>query len=314
METRKALPNVSRGPLMRLPRPRLSIRMIMVAVAIVAVGLSVIHHRRSAAFRLRAADYAREAVVQAKLVRQHRASWEKMDAQHGDGATYLAWRDRLPPEAPVSHERFVDRLRQGLESHRALLAHFEGLEEKYRRAAAFPWLPVAPDPPPPIAGPTLASATLEPSNVPEGALAVVASLPRVVFELRENLVVGGVIPLTIEYRNRSDRPITVCPISLVVVTDDRGREAEPTGQGRSYRQSALSPSETRRKHSSIVIEPGQSYRDVGLDLTSLYRLPSGRYSVRVIHSDSSPGVISAPFDFEVRRETRSPSKPPGIRI
>jgi hypothetical protein len=139
-------------------------------------------------------------------------------------------------------------------------------------------------------------------EVPPDALAVVASLPKDVFELGEHPIFGGAVPLTIEYRNRSDRPITVCPVSLVIVNGMDGHEPELTSQGRSYRQAAASPAgETRRKHSTIVIEPGGSFRDEGLDLTALYRLPPGRYSVRVVHDDRPPGLMSGPVSFEVGR-------------
>lgn len=292
---------------MRMPRPRLSIWMMMLAVAIFAAGLGYIHHRRSAAFRLRAEDYARKAAAQADRVLRSQELWEAADSQLGYGTAYLANRDRLPPGSLEGRERLVEIFKRDVDMFRALFAHYHGLEEKYRRAAAFPWLPIAPDPPPPAPRGMFASppASREPEDLPPGSLAVTASLTKGVFELRENLILGGVIPLTVEYRNRSDRPITICPIGLVVVTDSKGGQPKLTGQGVSFRQAALSPSETRREHSAIVIEPGDSYRDVGLDLTSLYLLPTGRYSVQVSHEQ---GIVSNSVSFEVRRAKSIPGK------
>lgn len=292
---------------MRLPRPRLSIRMTMLAVAAFAAGLGYVHHRRSAAFRLRAQDHARKAAAQADRVRRCQDMWESMDSQLGYGTAYLASQDRLPPGSPESREQFVEMLKRNLDATRAVLAYEQGLAEKYRRAAAFPWLPVAPDPPPLARRAMFASAPASrgPEDLPPDSLAVIASLPKDIFELRENLILGGVIPLTIEYRNRTDRPITVCPISLVIVTDSEGGEPERTGQGESFRRAALAPSLTCREHSMIVIESGGLYRDAGLDLTSLYRLPSGRYSVQVVHEQ---GTISNSVPFEVRRAKADPRK------
>jgi hypothetical protein len=82
-----------------------------------------------------------------------------------------------------------------------------------------------------------------------------------------------------------------------------GREQELTGQGREYR-AAFSPGETRRKHASIVLQPGDSYRDEGLDLTAMYKLPSGRYAVRAICDDPPLMAISNTFYFDVKRVKR----------
>jgi len=288
---------------MRRLRLRFSVRTMMVVVAILAAGLGYVHHRRSATFRRRADANARQAAAQADRVKQSRKTWEEMDGRLGYGAAYLAWRERSWTGGAPSMETLVDFLKQDLDRNRALLAYYEGLEKKYRRAATSPWLPVAPDPLPPTAGARPVSATADRrAEVPEGSLGIVASLPKGVFDYSDHPLFGRAIPLTIEYRNRSDRPIAICPISHVVVTDVDGNETTLTGQGQSYRQDTSSPAgETRRKHSSIVIEPGRSFLDSGLDLTGLYRLPPGRYSVQVFHNDLSPPVSSAPVPFWVRR-------------
>ncbi len=191
-----------------------------------------------------------------------------------------------------------------MEWDETLLTYYEGLEAKYRRAAAFPWLPVAPDPPQPIAITRAIGATAARGQGYEAPppIAVVASLPKAIFELGEHLILGGAIPLTIEYRNRSERPVTICPVGpVVVVADIKGSEPERTAQGRGY-PPALLPSETRRQHATIVLQPGESYREEGLDLTSLYRLPPGYYPVRVIFDDPPLRAASEPVGFWVRRK------------
>jgi hypothetical protein len=129
------------------------------------------------------------------------------------------------------------------------------------------------------------------------SISVVASLPTEIFERGEHLILGGAIPLAIEYRNRSERPVTICPVGpLVVVADVKGHEPERTAQGRAYPRTS-SPSETRRQHASIVLQSGESYRDEGLDLTALYWLEPGYYSVRVIFDDPPLWAVSEPIGF-----------------
>lgn len=107
----------------------------------------------------------------------------------------------------------------------------------------------------------------------------------------------------IEFRNDSERPVTMCPIGRAIVTDEAGEEPEQTSQGRLY-QAAFrrSPGETRRKHASIVLQPGGSYRDEGLDLTGLYRLSAGRYWVRVLYDDPPLWAESPAVCFEIKRK------------
>ena len=226
---------------MRWRGVRFSVRAMMVVVAVVAAVLGYLHHKRSASFRLRAAANARKAGEYAALAKASRAAWEARDRYLGYGAAYLARRNRMSEAQAESQERNLDFFKRSLDRNEALSAHYKGLEEKYRRAAAYPWLPVAPDPPPPPtfpcasprgcrAAPAAADHSPEPESPPP--IALIASLPRAVFEFGEHPILGRSVPLTIVFRNRSDRPVTIGPIGLAVVTGEDGHEAELTPQGR----------------------------------------------------------------------------------
>ena len=112
---------------MRKPRPRLTIRRLMVAVAMMGVmlGLVVGLWHRSENYRRGALTHAGEALLCEDaawgVVRMTNGSKEEAASQAG--ALLL------------------------------LKAHHEAMREKYERAARHPWLPVAPDPPEPKASP-----------------------------------------------------------------------------------------------------------------------------------------------------------------
>ena len=91
---------------MKLHLTRFTVRRLMVAVAIVGVGLGWLLERRSASLRREAARHAGDGAL---------VSLEEM---------YNPWTEA------------------GKDHHRAMT-------EKYRQAAHYPWLPVAPDPPEP---------------------------------------------------------------------------------------------------------------------------------------------------------------------
>lgn len=103
---------------MRAPRFRL--RTLMLAVAIVAVALAAdVCYRRHAAFGLRAEQCRRGASA----------------AYMSEQAARL--RNRFDHD-PRTTAAFFQRAE-----------YYEALGAKYQRAARYPWLPVAPDPPPP---------------------------------------------------------------------------------------------------------------------------------------------------------------------
>lgn len=96
---------------MRLPRVRLTVRRIMVIVVIVAVLLYV----------------ARLGIL---------------SAAYRDRANYYRGTARLPDPGPSPQNVAVREQRARIH------AYLETMEVKYRRASRYPWLPIAPDPPP----------------------------------------------------------------------------------------------------------------------------------------------------------------------
>jgi hypothetical protein len=102
----------------RLPRPRFSLRWLMVAVAVVALGVAAVRWMRS--MDALSADYQRRAL-------SHRI-------KAADDYSLIL----RSPDDPRARARLERR-----KAYRSAMA------EKWNRAALFPWLPVAPDPPPP---------------------------------------------------------------------------------------------------------------------------------------------------------------------
>jgi hypothetical protein len=111
---------------MRWPRVRFTVRRMMVAVAVVAVGLgALILIARSHAYSVRAGNHG---------YREWRC-WEAIRVYGADprGVTL---------RGPEPVEVFIDRSRR-------LAGYYATLRRKYEQAAARPWLPVEPDPPEP---------------------------------------------------------------------------------------------------------------------------------------------------------------------
>lgn len=120
---------------MRPPRVRLSLRGMMLAIAVVGAILGLIEERRARFARISRA-HAREQAnldltdVDVYLIfagRQH-------DIEHPYSPSEL--------EAEAKAERGAVLLAQFLDHH-------ELMAEKYRRASSRPWLPVTSDPPEP---------------------------------------------------------------------------------------------------------------------------------------------------------------------
>jgi hypothetical protein len=118
-----------RMPAMRLPRFRLRTLMVVVAVAGIVSGAEVMQTRRLN-FLKRAKDYAGREW-------RTRRDWEVATGSFkGKGENVLCgqmWR-ALVEEVPYLPSR---------------LAYYSRMRAKYEHAARYPWLPVAPDPPPP---------------------------------------------------------------------------------------------------------------------------------------------------------------------
>jgi hypothetical protein len=104
---------------MKLSRPRFTVRRLMVVVALAALLLGVI----------------------AGVENRRRSFLSLVDAHR---AGMIAWEEGDPSE--TSRERFdLSGRKVSLKDHRWHLQ----MAEKYERAARYPWLPVAPDPPAP---------------------------------------------------------------------------------------------------------------------------------------------------------------------
>jgi hypothetical protein len=114
---------------MRLSRPRFTIRLMMVLVAVAALALSVGVTRRRMAnlsftYLARATEY------------QSKAEVARVSALESE---YLSQHGRTPD--PKYAQRGI--------GYRRLSAFYLTMKRKYERAATQPWLPIAPDPAPP---------------------------------------------------------------------------------------------------------------------------------------------------------------------
>jgi hypothetical protein len=108
---------------MRMPRFRFTVRRMMVAVAIVGAcvwGVRMLQMSR--AYGKKAERFASNAMDR---IPGFNGEWPKT------------------PEGEAKLRRTWDLWKQEMEDHNAAMA------AKYRRAARYPWLPVAPDPPEP---------------------------------------------------------------------------------------------------------------------------------------------------------------------
>jgi hypothetical protein len=103
---------------MWIPRLRFTMRRMMAAVAVVALGLAVVRWKRS--MDALSANY------------QHRALSHRVKVAD-DHFLML----RSPDDS--REDKWLDRRK----------AYRSAMAEKWNRAALFPWLPVEPDPPPP---------------------------------------------------------------------------------------------------------------------------------------------------------------------
>jgi hypothetical protein len=107
---------------MRWPRPRFTVRRLMIAVAILAIGFGAIKwvaemRARSSAYRRRAIEFERRTFRRESLVRT------------ADGR----WVDRFDNENDCLRDDWALRM-----------------AAKYERLSYYPWLAAEPDPPPPL--------------------------------------------------------------------------------------------------------------------------------------------------------------------
>ena len=125
---------------MKLPRVRFTVRRMMVAVAVVAVALTL-DTMRNRAFTFR------------RIAEKH--AWRE-DAFRSGARAILDYQRRLRigelgefeprPVHPDKPNMSFDEMAEDSEQR---AGYYARLVAKYRRAARHPWLPVAPDPPEP---------------------------------------------------------------------------------------------------------------------------------------------------------------------
>ena len=111
---------------MRLPRMQFTVRRMMVAVALVAAVLSVVERRE----RLKGIAVGHK-LEKSKVFKSDLEIYLILTVSPGESGTHTAERERAcRPLLQFNH-------------------YHDQMIEKYERAASRPWLPVAPDPPPP---------------------------------------------------------------------------------------------------------------------------------------------------------------------
>ena len=112
---------------MRMPRPRFTVRWLMIAVAAVALMIS------GAAWATRRHRQAVASYEERLIYHRTNAGFNRSSLE----AKPLTWIP-IPPPSPAE----LDRYRRGAEYHEAMVL-------KYERALRYPWLPASPDPPEP---------------------------------------------------------------------------------------------------------------------------------------------------------------------
>jgi hypothetical protein len=139
---------------MRPPRFRLRTLLIAVAVAGMACGAEGMRRRRARALDLRYSHAARERSCR-YLERQHAATAAHNEAEarkhrvaaaaHGDGTPQEGFQTGFA----VAMEAAAREGRSSERRYRESARYHGELARKYGRLARSPWLPVAPDLPPP---------------------------------------------------------------------------------------------------------------------------------------------------------------------
>jgi hypothetical protein len=118
---------------MRLPRVRLTVRWLMVAVAIVALVAWLAPVRRQQE------SYAARAAIYRRYAQSFRAKYEgRSNVVFSHPFLRDGWCNDSGPDIAATPEL-----------QREWAEYCERLASKYERAARYPWLPVPSDPPPP---------------------------------------------------------------------------------------------------------------------------------------------------------------------
>lgn len=128
---------------MRIPRFRIRTMMVVVAIVAVLIGSSIQIRR----LRGRSSYYNQRWVQAQNEGRALRATsapfvqlLRNIESQRDE---------EFPADEKELRERAARDLRVEVSARTKLIEHFDRLEAKYRRAARYPWFPVASDPPTP---------------------------------------------------------------------------------------------------------------------------------------------------------------------
>jgi hypothetical protein len=140
---------------MRLARPRFTIRLLMILIAIAGVSLAAAI--MGSRLTRRAERFRQNARLLLALERNTRRALD-MQLQIADSHKYVrdmnvkSLRDAghsQPWRGASQYDRTVAEIEQQAEVSREFVHYYSQLKQKYERAAFRPWEPVAPDPPMP---------------------------------------------------------------------------------------------------------------------------------------------------------------------
>lgn len=126
-----------------MPRPRFNLRWLMLAVAVVGLACGgEVMRRRADKFTERAAYFARE---------EQMSRWgvEALEEQIADSLMDLESHRKNKSKPKVDLNSWVLFWEARLKARCVIANQKASLRRKYERAARYPWLPVAPDPPEP---------------------------------------------------------------------------------------------------------------------------------------------------------------------
>jgi hypothetical protein len=133
---------------MKFPRVRFTVRRLMVLVILAGVGIGgYVLLRRSAEYRHRTEAYASDVDFIEQQIRHDCAFIEEYQA-------LSELRKKKQTDAPSvegfrSDEDFIAFYLKSIEGERRYRDRFRQMQRTYERAARYPFLPVAPDPPEP---------------------------------------------------------------------------------------------------------------------------------------------------------------------
>ena len=133
---------------MRLPRVQFTVRRMMVSVAVVAVLVANVElMRRHVVSRALATKHAamQAELEAARRLAEERAKWVELLAERGEVEAPTSF----PLIDPLAGATTLSEVRALSTRYAKQAAYHAQLRRKYERAAARPWLPIEPDPPPP---------------------------------------------------------------------------------------------------------------------------------------------------------------------